>query len=396
SFHLTPFDRIQQIQLLGRDLRGPEHDKLWNQLEAEIHLHRHKTVIRACRGRRATRRHVPQPEGHEAAINNRGVGDIRTVTLVKEPEEGLGMSITGGKEHGVPILISEIHPNLPADRCQELYVGDAILSVNGINLLDMKHADAVDILSQQDGEIKLKVQFVAPDSDSDDDEDDDDDDEEYEDDEEAFMENGYSRYRSASEETIPNGQDEKLPQQQGAVNKTPQRTPHAGPRQDASTNTSTSSTVATNAPTSDQHQEIVQQDQGSSPGKPPQVSSPPSGTPEENAKDVPLTPLKQPEVSSPSTPTTATTQDGEKEMSSVPEAERVKSSEASPAMSAQSATSAASEGPNTPTSPSNDGSGKSTGTTNSPMMNVGTMAAHAIQTFGGYSEEDGSEHVFSG
>lgn len=41
--------RIQQIQLLGRDMRGAEHDRLWNQLEAEIHLHRHKTVIRACR-----------------------------------------------------------------------------------------------------------------------------------------------------------------------------------------------------------------------------------------------------------------------------------------------------------------------------------------------------------
>lgn len=43
--------RVQQIQLLGRDMKGPAHDKLWNQLEAEIHLHRHKTVIRACRGR---------------------------------------------------------------------------------------------------------------------------------------------------------------------------------------------------------------------------------------------------------------------------------------------------------------------------------------------------------
>ncbi|CAF4799364.1 unnamed protein product, partial [Rotaria magnacalcarata] len=43
--------RIQQIQLLGRDLRGADHENLWNQLEAEIHLHRHKTVIRACRGR---------------------------------------------------------------------------------------------------------------------------------------------------------------------------------------------------------------------------------------------------------------------------------------------------------------------------------------------------------
>ena len=55
----------------------------------------------------------------------------------------------GGKEHGVPILISEIHEGLPADRSQGLYVGDAILSVNGINLREAKHTEAVDILSQQ-------------------------------------------------------------------------------------------------------------------------------------------------------------------------------------------------------------------------------------------------------
>ena len=33
----------------GRDIRGDEYEQVWNQLEAEIHLHRHKTVIRACR-----------------------------------------------------------------------------------------------------------------------------------------------------------------------------------------------------------------------------------------------------------------------------------------------------------------------------------------------------------
>lgn len=55
----------------------------------------------------------------------------------------------GGKEHGVPILISDIHEGMPAQRCRGLYVGDAILSVNSINLLDVKHSDAVEILSQQ-------------------------------------------------------------------------------------------------------------------------------------------------------------------------------------------------------------------------------------------------------
>ena len=56
--------RIQQIQLLGRDLRGPNHENLWNQLEAEIHLHRHKTVIRACRGREKIHRIIQTPDGH--------------------------------------------------------------------------------------------------------------------------------------------------------------------------------------------------------------------------------------------------------------------------------------------------------------------------------------------
>ena len=60
--------RIQQIQLLGRDMKGAEHDKLWNQLEAEIHLHRHKTVIRACRGRSSRKKRLPIPPGHVSDI----------------------------------------------------------------------------------------------------------------------------------------------------------------------------------------------------------------------------------------------------------------------------------------------------------------------------------------
>jgi hypothetical protein len=55
----------------------------------------------------------------------------------------------GGKEHGVPILISEIHEGQPADRCNSLFVGDAILSVNKHDLRNAKHAEAVQILSQQ-------------------------------------------------------------------------------------------------------------------------------------------------------------------------------------------------------------------------------------------------------
>ncbi|XP_067676025.1 Golgi-associated PDZ and coiled-coil motif-containing protein-like [Haliotis asinina] len=188
--------RIQQIQLLGRDMRGSEHDKLWNQLEAEIHLHRHKTVIRACRGRSNRKKRLPVPPGHDFQSLKRkhGLGEARTIKLTKSADEGLGMSITGGKEHGVPILISEIHEGQPADRCEGLFVGDAILSVNGIDLRQAKHSEAVQVLSQQQGEISMEVMFVAPDEDSDD------ENKEYED------EHGF-RYRIYDDEVISDNSD---------------------------------------------------------------------------------------------------------------------------------------------------------------------------------------------
>uniref|UniRef100_A0AC34G086 PDZ domain-containing protein n=1 Tax=Panagrolaimus sp. ES5 TaxID=591445 RepID=A0AC34G086_9BILA len=183
--------RIQQIQLLGRDMRGAEHDRLWNQLEAEIHLHRHKTVIKACRGREGLRRlafpsttnglkaqkgiglrRLAFPSTTNGLKAQKGIGKTRTIILTKQSHEGLGISITGGKEHGVPILISEIHPDQPGERCGQLFVGDAILSVNGISLKSVKHSEAVAILSKEmveNNELTFECVYVSPEQDSDDD-----------------------------------------------------------------------------------------------------------------------------------------------------------------------------------------------------------------------------------
>ena len=49
----------------------------------------------------------------------------------------------------MPILISEIYENAVVDRTGGLYVGDAILSVNGNDLRHAKHQEAVALLSQQ-------------------------------------------------------------------------------------------------------------------------------------------------------------------------------------------------------------------------------------------------------
>ncbi|KAI4589364.1 hypothetical protein MJG53_003772 [Ovis ammon polii x Ovis aries] len=58
----------------------------------------------------------------------------RTVTLRRQPVGGLGLSIKGGVEHGVPVVISKIFRDLAADQTGMLFVGDALLQVNGINV----------------------------------------------------------------------------------------------------------------------------------------------------------------------------------------------------------------------------------------------------------------------
>ena len=46
----------------------------------------------------------------------------------------------------MPILISKIFPNMPADQTGQLYVGDAILTVNGKDFRNVTHEEAVQIL----------------------------------------------------------------------------------------------------------------------------------------------------------------------------------------------------------------------------------------------------------
>lgn len=67
----------------------------------------------------------------------------RIVQIRKKPGEGLGVSIKGGRENRMPILISKIFRGLSADLTGQLYVGDAILAVNSTNLRDATHEEAV-------------------------------------------------------------------------------------------------------------------------------------------------------------------------------------------------------------------------------------------------------------
>lgn len=77
-------------------MRGDIRDKLWRQLESEILLQRHKTVVRACRRNSTVLNGGSKPASVPSISedNPQNFGDVRTVVVKRKAGQGLGISIT--------------------------------------------------------------------------------------------------------------------------------------------------------------------------------------------------------------------------------------------------------------------------------------------------------------
>ncbi|XP_075432605.1 LOW QUALITY PROTEIN: beta-2-syntrophin [Ascaphus truei] len=100
------------------------------------------------------------PTSPRAGGSEPGSEPVRRVRVVKQEAGGLGISIKGGRENRMPILISKIFPGLAADRSRALRVGDAILAVNGSDLQNATHDQAVQVLKKAGKEVTLEVSFL--------------------------------------------------------------------------------------------------------------------------------------------------------------------------------------------------------------------------------------------
>ncbi|XP_012577941.1 PREDICTED: inaD-like protein [Condylura cristata] len=84
----------------------------------------------------------------------------RTVEIIRELSDALGISIAGGKGSplgDIPIFIAMIQASGVAARTQKLKVGDRIVSINGQPLDGLSHADVVNLLKNAYGCITLQV-----------------------------------------------------------------------------------------------------------------------------------------------------------------------------------------------------------------------------------------------
>ncbi|XP_068135206.1 gamma-2-syntrophin [Hyperolius riggenbachi] len=83
----------------------------------------------------------------------------RTVTLHRDPVGGLGLSIKGGAQHKVPVVISKIFKDQPADQSGLLFTGDALMQVNGINVENATHEEVVHLLRNAGDEVTITVYY---------------------------------------------------------------------------------------------------------------------------------------------------------------------------------------------------------------------------------------------
>ena len=182
--------RIQQIQILlaGGGTSQDLKQKVWAQIESEMHLQRSKTISNMCYSKQKVKEasakknaeaereqqqqeHVSpstqansyspqsdqqqqqqqqqQPGGGNSTgsagegTGSTGGGRFKQVHIHKSDAEELGMAILGGSEHGLPIMISEVYPGTAVGRCKKIRAGDVILAVNGDSFDEMGHNDAV-------------------------------------------------------------------------------------------------------------------------------------------------------------------------------------------------------------------------------------------------------------
>ena len=62
-------------------------------------------------------------DGHQ------GINEIRRIRITKTTKDNFGISIKGGKENNMPIFISKIFKDTPADQTGQLYIGEKLVQM---------------------------------------------------------------------------------------------------------------------------------------------------------------------------------------------------------------------------------------------------------------------------
>ncbi len=168
--------RIQQIQILlaGGGTSHERKQRVWSHIEAEMRLQRSKTISNMCYSKQKVKEagnercsnndNSDSASSRKSSLNNSVSGSVKQVHVHKSDAEELGMAILGGREHGLPVMISEVFPNTAVGRSRKICAGDVILAVNGDSFEGLGHHEAVKYLSALRGAIRFDLESRVDDT----------------------------------------------------------------------------------------------------------------------------------------------------------------------------------------------------------------------------------------
>ncbi|XP_004519043.1 tyrosine-protein phosphatase non-receptor type 4 [Ceratitis capitata] len=92
--------------------------------------------------------------------------DLVTIRLQCDEQGRFGFNVKGGVDLGLPVQVSKVVPNTPADRCTpRVCEGDEVVMINGRDVIGLQHDQVVAMIresrSQRNGELLLTVRPKA-------------------------------------------------------------------------------------------------------------------------------------------------------------------------------------------------------------------------------------------
>uniref|UniRef100_A0A673M1X7 Ligand of numb-protein X 1 n=1 Tax=Sinocyclocheilus rhinocerous TaxID=307959 RepID=A0A673M1X7_9TELE len=163
---LTVDDRVLAIN--GHDLRygAPEHAALLIQVKSVNPDHRLRNVINRiiCTETLVNSSFsFPVPPFQDSC--QKPACYEKTVTLLKEPHDSLGMTVAGGMSSrgwDLPVYVTNVDPNGVVGQEGSIRKGDILLIVNGVDLTGVTRSEAVANLKNTSSPVVLRVLEMRP------------------------------------------------------------------------------------------------------------------------------------------------------------------------------------------------------------------------------------------
>lgn len=90
----------------------------------------------------------PYSASHSPASQNLEEGLVQ-IRLTPDEQGRFGFNVKGGADLNLPILISKVAPNTPADKCvPRLSEGDQVVLINGRDVTNAYHNDVVTLIKE--------------------------------------------------------------------------------------------------------------------------------------------------------------------------------------------------------------------------------------------------------